>query len=323
MWVLVAVACVPIVGVFLYAGGVLACVLAAIFVVGIYVHYVRLSQRRAPLSDTIYSGGCLLPVLAGICAVVVILAGSAPREPVLAVLCVLGILVAIAGAMAGYLTAVLIEAGRSAWACIWVLRRKRRRRIRKAHVPWGEERDTELLPLEMPLSYFLPRRFGVRGMMVLVTLASMLTAALKILGVSTEMFLAVLIFVAGVLSGQVLLFRGRKPLAASAWGGAFLLPGIVVPVAIANQIVRRGTFPDAEAIMGLLLGSTLQIPVGIVLGSVIGVLAGGVYALAESRFRRLFQSSPRIDLVPFTGDDIELLLAWLRSPKLLRRWAGG
>ena len=31
--------------------------------------------------------------------------------------------------------------------------------------------DEDVLPLEMPPSNFLPRRFGVRGMLVLVTLA--------------------------------------------------------------------------------------------------------------------------------------------------------
>jgi RimJ/RimL family protein N-acetyltransferase len=59
------------------------------------------------------------------------------------------------------------------------------------------------------------------------------------------------------------------------------------------------------------------------LGVVAGTVAGGVYALTDAFFRRLFRASPRIDLLPFTPDDIDVLLAWVRSPVLLRRWAGG
>ena len=207
----------------LYAGGGLSVILAAIFVSVILWHYARLAVQRRSLGRTIFSGGCLLPLFFWIYILSVVPVRVDDLGSFFCMLCGLSGFVAFLGALAGFLTAVLIEAARLAWASIGISRRKRRSRIRGTAVSSPRRLDDDITPLEMPSSYFLPRRFGVRGMLVLVTLASVLMALMQAVRVPAGIFLSVVVFVAGVLGGQVLLFRGRKPQTASAWVGAFLV----------------------------------------------------------------------------------------------------
>ena len=319
---LVSLASLPAIGVALYEGGSLVYGLASIFVLAILVHYVRLARRRAPLANVVYSGGCLLPILVWVGVGFTYFVNCPDLGPYLGMMCMLNALFIPVGAVAACLTAVLIEAARSAWAGFWIARRRQRRRMQRTSRAHGEAED-ERLPLEMPLSNFLPRRFGVRGMMVLMTLASMLMALLQVLHVPAEWSLAVLIFVSGVLAGQVLLFRGRKPLAASAWVGGLLLPCDAM-IVIEGHLLRNDLSHLSGVIGDVLPGVALyMVPSGIVLGAAVGVLARRTYTLSESIYRRLFHRPPQIELLPFTADDFPVLLAWVRSPALLRRWAGG
>ena len=48
-------------------------------------------------------------------------------------------------------------------------------------VPSGEGIAADFLPLEAPPSYLLPRRFGIRGMLVLMTMASLLMASIALM----------------------------------------------------------------------------------------------------------------------------------------------
>jgi hypothetical protein len=272
IWVLVALACIPAVGTALYSAGGPAWVLGAIFFGGIFLHYSRLATERKPLSRTIYSGGCLLSLLLSMYIILTGPLGVPSFDP--CAICGLSIFGAIPGALAGFLTAVLIEAARSAWVGAWILRRKRRRKNRTTGAVSTRRLNDDVLPLEMPPSYFLPRRFGVRGMLVLVTLASFLMALMQAMRVPAGPFLAVIVFVAGVLSGQVLLFRGRKPLAASAWGGGVLLPVEGILASFMNPLLRNGGMPDLWRLMGEnLVGSICTVPAGIVLGTVAGWIA--------------------------------------------------
>ena len=161
-------------------------------------------------------------------------------------------------------------------------------------------------------------------MLVLVTLASILMACMRAIRVPAEFFLLILVFVAGVLAGQVLLFRGRKPLAASGLAGAFLLPGEAAIMAEVSRILNNGDGGDFPRIIEeTLLGCICTVPAGIALGTVTGILAGGIYAQADGLCRRLLGGTPRIRLLSLTAEDIDLLLEWVRGPKLLQRWSAG
>ena len=95
--------------------------------------------------------------------------------------------------------------------------------------------DETETPLESPPANYLPRQFGTRGLLILVTWAAVLMGCLKALGATPTIFFLVLTFVAGVLIAQVLLFGGRRPLAASMWAGAVLLPAeLLVAVFLAR-----------------------------------------------------------------------------------------
>jgi hypothetical protein len=315
----VAIGSLPAAVAALYAGEDLGWLLAALFVAGIFSHYVRLAFQRGSLERTTRSGACLLPVAVWIYVIV-----TDQRTPSFGLLCAATIPLAFLGAWAGFLTAVLIEATRLAWAGTWMSLRRRRRRRGKKPPASARQADDDVLPLEKPPSCFLPRRWGVRGMLVLVTLASVLMGFMQIVHLPPLLFGPVLLFVAGVLSGQVLFFRGRKPLVASAWVGALLLPGEAAIVVLVIQRWIDGNAEDIPTLLTrMLLGCAGMVPAGIVLGTVVGTAAGGVYTLTDAICQRLFKAMPRIDLLPFTRDDIDVLLAWIDSPLLLRRWAGG
>jgi hypothetical protein len=308
----------------LYAGGGLSVMLAAIFVLVILWHYARLAVQRRSLGRTIFSGGCLLPLFFWIYILSIVPVRVDDLGSSFCMMCGLSGFVAFLGALAGFLTAVLIEAARLGWASIGISRRKRRSRIRETAVSSPRQLDDDVTPLEMPPSYFLPRRFGVRGMLVLVTLASVLMAFMQAVRVPAGVFLSVVVFVAGVLGGQVLLFRGRKPQTASAWVGAFLLPGEAIVATVMSHLVNNGDTGDIPWLIARNLGGCIcTVPAGIVLGTVTGIIAGGTYAQADGFCRRLFGGLPRIQLASATADDIDRLLAWVPGPRFLQRWSAG
>jgi len=159
-------------------------------------------------------------------------------------------------------------------------------------------------------------------MLVLVTLASVLMAFMQALHVPPTFFLLVLLFVAGVLGGQVLLFRGRQPLAASAWVGGLLFPAETAITVVVNGVSGSGQIGDVDRLIReTLLGCICTVPGGIVLGALTGVLAGGAFAMTDAFCRRLFHHPPRIRLERLREDDLDLLLAWVRGRKLLERWS--
>ena len=155
MWVLVAMACIPAVGTLSYNVGIFFWLPAAIFIAGILVHYVRLAVLRRSLARTIVSGGCLLPLLVLGC--ILLMEPVVRIEPGLlfGLMCA-SFPLAFIGGLAGFLTAVLIEAARLVWegTWIWILPRKRCRRREDAAPSSTRRLDDNTLPMEMPPSRF-------------------------------------------------------------------------------------------------------------------------------------------------------------------------
>jgi len=116
LWLLAALACTPAVGTAIYNVDSLGWIMTAIFAVGILLHYRRLAVQRKPLAGTLVSGGCLLPVLAWIAAVIALpVIGPRTMGDFLGLMFPMSIFLVCIGAVAGFLTAVLIEAVRSAY----------------------------------------------------------------------------------------------------------------------------------------------------------------------------------------------------------------
>jgi hypothetical protein len=123
----------------------------------------------------------------------------------------------------------------------------------------------------------VPRRFGVGVLMVLVTMFAVLFAVMQTAGVDPAIFIIIALLFAGVSLGQVLLFQGRYPRAASIWVGAVLFPiemlGYYVYVKATGY--RAGTAPAVFGIM-------FSIPFGACLGYLAGGLTAGVFFLIDA-----------------------------------------
>ena len=287
-----------------------------IFFVGIGIHAFLLRRANRPFLATAVTGAWLFPVIVVLYCLECILAGFrtwtvSPSDIVSA------LWLPIPGLILGFLTGKLFEAAVFWWFSFrqWL----RRGRLPIATMSLRERIDEASTPLEAPPSFGLPRRFGIRGLLIVVTWAAVLMGGLKALGASPATFFLVLTFVAGVLVAQVLLFGGRKPQAASMWAGAILLPAEVLVVSFA-------TFYDLNfpyrLVQEFAMGCICLVPAGIVLGAVVGPGCGAIYALSEGLFLWISGGLPAIRLEPIAEADADVLLTWIRGPKFCRRWAG-
>jgi hypothetical protein len=134
--------------------------------------------------------------------------------------------------------------------------------------PAGARWDTEAVGV--------PRRFGMAILMMLVTMFAVLFAAMESLGARPIVFIPTAILFAGVALGQMLLFGGKYPRAASVWVGACLFPVEILAVLLCAIFFPSlvSTFSDTVPLLVLLL--FLSIP----LGAGLGYLAGGLTASA-------------------------------------------
>jgi hypothetical protein len=227
---------------------------------------------------------------------------------------------ALVGIVSGFLTAKLIEAVLVFKAAM--LRRMRGGGERSVETKSIRERlDEESLPVEAPPTFGLPRRFGIRGMLVTTTWAALLMGGLRACGANGTVFFMVTMFIAGVLAAQVLLFQGRSPIKASAWTGAFLLPALTLVLFLYwewHSILDQPT----GAVLGGAAFCAVLMPAGIVLGAVTGAVGGFLYYFGDDFFVTLFRGVPNVVLEPIDDADADVLINWISGPKLCRRWAG-
>jgi hypothetical protein len=124
--------------------------------------------------------------------------------------------------------------------------------------------------------------------MLLITLSAVLFSALRTLGAGVEVFTVISTMVAAVAVGQILLFGGRYPRAASIWVGGCFFP-LQAIVVFAWLCFRYGSppIPSHLELLVLLGALIVSIPLGAGFGYLSGGLVGGVFlildALAERR----------------------------------------
>lgn len=288
--------------------------LCLIFVAGIGIRSFRLRRRGRSVAATAVTGGWLLPLL----IVLYVVINANPRQE----LTVSGIFsggfcLIIGGTFLGFLTGNLYEATFFLGARLykWL-----RNGLSQSITPTAlsERIDEASTPLEAPPLNGLPRRFGIRELLIAVSWASALMGALRALQATPTAFFMVLTFVSGVLIAQALLFSGRDPIKASMWAGAFLLPSVTLIVAVLQS--RQGH--SFEPLFAMATGCVCLVPAGIVLGAAAGQICGKIYAVSDSLLLWMFRGLPTIDLQPITEADIDVLLAWIRGPRFCQRWAG-
>jgi len=122
----------------------------------------------------------------------------------------------------------------------------------------------------------VPHRFGMGILMLMMTMFAVLFAAMQLLGARPEVFIVVAVLFAGVGLGQMLLYGGKYPRAASIWVGAGLFP-----VEMVGVLIHMGA---REEIICLLVGSPL---LGAGFGYLAGGLTAGVFLLLEKHAKRL------------------------------------
>ena len=146
--------------------------------------------------------------------------------------------------------------------------------------------------LEPPPLCGLPRRFGIRGMLIMMTLAALLMGLLRGCHASGSVYFIVVTFLTGTLAGQVLLFCGRSPIKAGMWTGGVLLPALSLALAIYWNAASQNDRDAGAFVMACVCMCAGLAPVGAVFGAVSGTAAGGLM-IAEEISSRSPAACPR------------------------------
>ncbi|MHC4179187.1 MAG: Clp protease N-terminal domain-containing protein, partial [Planctomycetota bacterium] len=154
--------------------------------------------------------------------------------------------------------------------------------VRSIGGPVGARWDSEAVGV--------PRRFGTAVLMLLVTMYAVLFASMQSLDFPPAVFIVVAVLFTGVGLGQILLFSGRYPRAASIWVGACLFPAEILVVLLWAIFFPPQSRPhDLVPLLVVLL--VLSIPLGAGLGYLAGGLTAGVFLLIE-RYKKYREGRP-------------------------------
>ena len=166
-----------------------------------------------------------------------------------------------------------------------------------------------LEPLECPACDVasVPRRFGAGVLLILVTAFAVLFAAMQTVGVPPRLFVIVAVLFLGVMLGQILLFKGKKPRAASLLVGGLLFPLellVVDPYVFLGGAYLWGhprmfSGLTARLLVVCMVGGALvgYVVVGAVLGYMAGCIMAGVF-LVQEKLRRRSSPPVKIELRP-------------------------
>jgi RimJ/RimL family protein N-acetyltransferase len=315
---LAAMACVPLEAVGFWAQPFpwIGRFAAIIFATAIGIHYSWRHRQGRSVGIVALTGAWVLPITVTSLSFV----DEHPAVRSFGDFCFAGISFSLVGLLAGIITVKQFEAA----IVLWSLARRRmaaKASRRAPPQPIHERIDEASAPLEAPPAYGIPRRFGIRGLLIVTTWAAVPLGFLRARGADPAVYFMVMPFLAGTLAAQVLLFQGRSPIKASAWAGAFLLPVQILAINLYNDPLFVSAQPG-ETVLALVAGFACSVPAGIALGVVAGAVGGWLYYIGEEFFLWLTRGLPKIALEPVTDDDAEVLLSWITGPKFCQRWAG-
>jgi hypothetical protein len=140
-------------------------------------------------------------------------------------------------------------------------------------VPWGASWD------KTP-AVGMPRKFSMAVMMMMVTLFAVLFSTLRWLEAWPVYYGIFGVLVFGVTMGQMILFDGKYPRAASIWSGAVLLPLEIGAINLFSNLIHE--YPNIfQRIAITIFFMILTVPVGALFGYLAGGLTAGVVLLLE------------------------------------------
>ncbi len=115
--------------------------------------------------------------------------------------------------------------------------------------------------------------------MLLMTLFAVLFSVMRTMGAHVETFAVISTMVAAVAIGQILLFGGRYPRAASIWVGAGVFPLQIIALCVweSFEYTHASLTPD-----GLVCLLPFSIPVGAGFGYLTGGMVGGVFLILDA-----------------------------------------
>jgi len=141
----------------------------------------------------------------------------------------------------------------------------------------------------------VPRRFGMAIMLLIMAMYAVLFAAMTLLDANPTLFVMIAVLFTGVGLGQMLLFGGRYPRAASVWVGACLLPAetLVALIYWADELTRYGS-------TGVFLGqltvlTVFSVPAGALFGYLAGGLTAGVFLILQ-RYAKRRRPTPGVEV---------------------------
>ncbi len=145
----------------------------------------------------------------------------------------------------------------------------------------------------------VPRRFSMAMMLGMMGVYAVLFAALRLAGAPAVVFLLVTVFFTGVAVGQALLFGGRFPRAASIWVGSVLLPLEALVCVLCLNLFWKARI----SIDGILCMSVIYIPLGAILGYLVGLVAAAMFCVLDWQEKRKQGRAPAAE--PASGDPFE------------------
>jgi hypothetical protein len=126
----------------------------------------------------------------------------------------------------------------------------------------------------------IPRKFGIAILMLMVTLFAMMFSLFKWINAPAVVYGIFGVLVFGVALGQMFLFGGKYPRAASIWTGAVLLPIEIFVINIFSNFFNMSENVVERLIITFIL-LFLIMPFGAFFGYLAGGLSAGVVLLLE------------------------------------------
>ena len=136
-------------------------------------------------------------------------------------------------------------------------------------VPWGAAWDRNP-------AVGVSRKFSMAVLMMMVTLFAVLFSTLRWLDAHPVFYIVFGVLIFGVAMGQMFLFGGKYPRAASVWSGAMLLP---LEIGVISLLLHGPV--SIEGFFLTVFYMIFAVPLGALCGYLAGGLAAGVVLLLE------------------------------------------